>query len=225
MTKRWGRLAGEKSTFALKMEFVDDPDHGRAIDPEVAVSWGCFQVWIEGRNLCAHRECGNQLESVYWYLLPLIEWFIHNWNSLFHEERLPLQDKSDTGWKSLHATRFPPPAIENDDEKASAWESEWQRWRMRHALGSASEGGLFPDVVLRRFRDSVEFSWGPVRSAGMPDHFSFPESVGVSRLAPRKVAEPLQDVLTDAVTYLLSLAPESPRLNASARSLHDRRRW
>ena len=221
MAVRWERLAGDTSVFALKMGFSHDPDDGRGIDPEVGISWGNFQIWIEGRNLCAHKEDDSQVESVHWYLLPLIEWLVHNWDSLLHEERLPAQNEHETGWESLRSTRFPPPAIENDDEKVSAWESEWQRWWTRHALRSASEGGLFPDVVLRRFRDSVEISWGPARSAGMPDHFSFLESVqGVSRLAPRTVAEPLHEVLSNAGDYLLSLAPESPRIKKLVRSLN-----
>ena len=151
-----------------------------------------------------------------------MEWLVRNWNPLLHEERLPVLNEHDTGWESLRATQFPPPAIENDDEKAAAWESEWQRWWSRHALCSAREGGLFPDVILRRLRDSIEISWGPARSAGMPDHFRFLESEqGVSVLEPSKVADPLHQVLSDAGGYLLSLAPESPRIKALVGSLQD----
>ena len=147
----------------------------KASTREVGTSWGSFQIWIEGRNLCAHQEQDGHVDSVHWYLLPLIEWFARNWNPLLHEERLPVLNDGDTGWESLLSTRFPPPAIDDDGERASAWEGEWQRWWNRHALRSASEGGLFPDVVLRRLRDSVEISWGPARSVGMPHHFSFLE--------------------------------------------------
>ena len=201
-----------------KVGFADDPDGGQGIDPEVGISWGSFQIWIEGRNLCAHQEGDGQVDSVHWYILPLIEWFVRNWNPLLHEERLPVQNEYDTAWESLRSTRFPPWVIENDEEKASAWESEWQRWWTRHALRSASEGGLFPDVLLRRLRDSVEVSWGPARSAGMPPHFSFLEPVqGVSRLTPGDVAEPLHEVLCNASAYLLSLAPNSHRIAAFGR--------
>ena len=206
--------------FAFKVGFSDDPDDGHGIDPDVGPSWGSFQVWIEGRNLCAHQEQDGRVDSVHWYLLPLFEWFARNWNPLLHEERLPVLNDGDTGWESLHLTRFPPAAIENDGERAAAWESEWQRWWNRHALRSASEGGLFPDLVWRRLRDSIEISWGPARSAGMPQHFSFLEPVqGVSKLAPDAVAEPLHDVLSSAVAYLLSRAPGSPRIQALDRSL------
>lgn len=222
MAVLWERLAGDTSVFALKMGFSHDPDDGQRIDPEVGVSWGSFQIWVEGRNLCAHRELDGLIDSVHWYLLPLMEWFVSNWNPILHEERPPVQNRSDTGWESLHATRFPPPAIEDNDEKASAWESEWQQWWMRHSLGSAREGGLFPDVVFRRFRDSVEISWGPARSAGMPDHFNFLETTqGVSRITPEKVAEPLHNVLSNASDYLISLAPESSRIETLVSTLRN----
>ena len=216
------RLAGDTSEFALRIGFSPDPDAGQGIDPEVGISWGSFQIWIEGRNLCAHNEDGSRVDSVHWFLLPLMEWLVRNWNPLLHEERFPVPNEHDTGWESLRATRFPPPAIENDDERAAAWERKWQSWWTRHALCSAREGGLFPDVILRRLRDSIEISWGPARSAGMPDHFSFLESVpGVSLLEPSKVADPLHQVLSDAGGYLLSLAPESPRIKALVGSLQE----
>ena len=215
MAIRWDRLAGDTSVFALRMAFADDPDEGQGISPDVALSWGSFQIWVKGRNLCAHLEEGEQTNAVHWYLLPLIEWFAGNWIALLHEERLPVRNEGDTGWTSLRATRFPPPAIEIDEEKAVRWESGWQHWWARHALRSAREGGLFPDIVVRRFRDSVEVSWGSAPSEGMPNHFEFLESArGSVRLPPREVAEPLHDVLSGACEYLLSLALEFPRLSA-----------
>ena len=220
MAVLWERLAGDTGVFAFKVGFADDPDGGRGIDPDVGPSWGSFQVWIEGRNLCAHQEQDGRVDSVHWYLLPLFEWFVRNWDPLLHEERLPVLNDGDTGWESLHSTRFPPAAIENDGKKSAAWEGEWQRWWNRHALRSASEGGLFPDLVLRRLRDSIEISWGPARSTGMPLHFSFLEPLrGVSNLPPDAVAEPLHDVLSSASSYLLSRAPGSPRIQALNSSL------
>ena len=215
MATRWERLAGDTSTFALKVAFAPDPDAGRGIDPEVGPSWGRFQIWVEGRNLCSHLEEGERIDSVHWYLLPLFEWFLHHWEPLLHEERLPVENSGDTAWESLHATRFPPRAIEDDERQASKWESAWQAWLFRHALHTASEGGLFPDVVFRRFRDSIEISWGPTRTQGMPFHYEFMESAaGASRLPPRSVADPLHEVLSDAGEYLSSLAPESRRIGA-----------
>ena len=221
MAIRWERFAGDTSRFALRMAFARDPDHGRGTEPEIGLSWGGIQLWVEGKNLCAHQE-EEPVNSVHWYLLPLIEWFVQHWNPLFHEERQPAQNAGDTGWTSLRATRFPPSAVEADEESASDWEAAWQAWWARHALRSAREGGLFPDVVFRRFRDLVEVSWGPARGQGMPGHFNFvyagPDSC---RLPPADIAEPLCEVFSSASTYLLSLSPESRRLNELRSALDD----
>ena len=219
MGTRWERLAGDTSELALRVAFAPDPDDGQAAEPEVAMSWGSFQLWVEGRNLCAHLEDGERTESVHWYLLPLMEWFAENWNPLLHEERLP-GNEGDTAWASLLATRFPPWAIADNTQRASRWENAWQKWWQRHAIRAASEGGLFPDVVLRRVRDRVEISWGQTRVEGMPDHFDFSESErGYSRLEPQRVAGPLHDVLVSASEYLKSLSPESRRLRKLNRQI------
>lgn len=220
MGTRWERLAGDTSEFALRLAFAPDPDDGQAAEPEVSMSWGSFQLWVEGRNLCAHQEDGERTESVHWYLLPLMEWLAENWNPLLHEERLPARNEGDTAWVSLLATRFPPWAIEHDTQLASRWESAWQKWWHRHAIRAAGEGGLFPDVVLRRVRDRVEISWGRTRVEGMPDHFGFSESErGHSRLVPQRVAGPLHEVLVSASDYLTSLSPESRRFRRLRRQI------
>ena len=229
MTTRWERLGGDTGVFALKLAFAADPDEGRGIDPETGASWGSFQVWVQGRNLCAHREEGERIDSVHWYLLPLLEWFARNWEPLLHEERLPAKNAGDTAWESLRATRFPPSAIEDDEGKTSAWEGAWQGWWYRHALQAAREGGLFPDVVFRRWRDRVEVSWGsarsagtPAHSAGMPAHYQFTESErGCALLAPQSVAEPLHEVLSQAARYLWSSLPDSKRVGALNRKLRE----
>ena len=223
MTTRWENLAGDTGVFALKLAFASDPDAGRGIDPETGASWGSFQIWVEGRNLCAHREEGERIDSVHWYLLPLLEWFARNWDPLLHEERLPAQNAGDTAWESLRATRFPPPAIEDDERAASAWEGAWRGWWSRHALQAAREGGPFPDVVFRRLRDRIELSWGFVRAAGTPGHYQFTESEqrGFAALPPQSVARPLHDVLSQAARYLSSSMPESKRIEALNRKVRE----
>jgi hypothetical protein len=54
-------------------------------------------------------------------------------------------------------------------------------------------GGLFPDVVIRRLRDEVEFSWGEAAQAGAPDGFRFLHGQGATRVTPDAVAGPLFD--------------------------------
>ena len=218
MTTRWEKLAGDTDVFALRIAFAPDPDEGQAIKPEVSASWGSFQIWVRGRNLCAHVEEGERIASVHWYLLPLMEWFARYWNPLFHEERLPARNAGISAWQSLRSTRFPPPAIEENRNQTSRWEREWQAWWTRHALRAAREGGLFPDILFRRLRDSVEVSWGPVDGKDTPEFSETPQ--GECRLLPRAVTEPLHDVLYSASEYLVTPAAGSRRVKALLRNLH-----
>ena len=212
MTVLWERLVGDTGRFAIRLAFLRDPDEGRGATPDASLSWGSFQLWVDGRNLCAHSEEGERIESVHWYLLPLMEWFARNWNAMLHEERLPARNEGGDAWTSLRRTRFPPAALAADVDREAAWEERWQGWWDRHALRAASEGGLFPDVVFRRFRDAVEISWGDARSAGAPAGFDFLECGGRAvRLSPADVALPLHEALLSAVDHLVSRAPDLRR--------------
>ena len=209
MATHWERLAGDTSEFAIKIAFLDDQDEGQGASTDMSLSWGAFQIWVNGWNLCAHLEEGERVESAHWYLLPLLEWFVREWNPLLHEERLPCE-VADEAWTGLRETRFPPPALDEDEE--SAWESSWHGWWSRHAIQAAREGGIFPDVILRRFQDSVEVSWGNSRSQGVPNHVGFALRPGAARFEPKRVAEPLYEALEGASAYLSSVAPHSNRI-------------
>ena len=209
MATHWERLAGDTSAFAIKIAFMDDPDEGQGASPDVAHSWGAFQIWVNGWNLCAHLEEGERVESAHWYLLPLLEWFVRQWNPLLHEERLPCE-AADEAWTGLRETRFPPPALDEGEE--SAWESSWHGWWSRHAIQAAREGGIFPDVIFRRVQDSIEVSWGDSRSQGVPNHVAFALRPGAVRLEPNRVADPLYDALEGAAAYLSAVAEQSNRV-------------
>ena len=221
MATHWERLAGDTSAFAVKIAFMDDPDEGQGASADMSRSWGAFQIWVNGWNLCAHLEEGERVESAHWYLLPLVEWFVSEWNPLLHEERLPCE-VADEAWTGLRETRFPPPALNEEEE--SAWESSWHGWWSRHAIQAAREGGVFPDVIFRRFRDSIEVSWGDTRSQGVPDHVTFALRSGAVRFEPKRVAEPLYDALEGAAKYLFSVAPRSSRIADLHRAIRKLRK-
>ena len=209
MATHWEHLAGDTSAFAIKLAFMDDPDEQQGASDDVSLSWGAFQIWVNGWNLCTHLEEGERVESAHWYLLPLLEWFVRQWNPLLHEERLPCE-AADEAWTGLRGTRFPPPAL--DEGQESDWESAWHGWWSRHAIRAAREGGVFPDVIFRRFQDSIEISWGDSRSQGVPNHVNFALRPGAVRFEPNSVAEPLYDALEGAAAYLSSVAPHSNRI-------------
>lgn len=216
MATHWERLAGDTSAFAIKIAFMDDPDEGQGASADTSHSWGAFQIWVNGWNLCAHLEEGERVESAHWYLLPLLEWFVREWNPLLHEERLPCK-AADEAWAGLRETRSPPPALDEGEE--AAWESSWHGWWSRHSIQAARDGGIFPDVFFRRIQDSIEVSWGDTRGQGVPNHVTFAQRPGAVRFEPTGVAEPLYEVLEGAGAHLSSVAPRSARIADLTRAI------
>jgi Zn-dependent peptidase ImmA (M78 family) len=217
MSTTWKRLAGDTSRFAIEVEFQRDPDAGQTALPEESASWGALRVWVDGRNLCEHFEAGDRVESVHWYLLPFLEWLVQNWDALLHEERLPMRNAGADAWSSLQATSFAPPAY--GEVESNEWESVWWGWWRRHCLRACRDGGLFPDVAVRRWRDQIEVSWGAAPLAGAPEDFRFTSDQGVSRQEPVEVANALYDVLREASAHLAAEGQRSERLRALERSV------
>ncbi len=186
---------GDKECFAIRIELIPDPDEGRFSSTEEALSWGRLDLWVQGRNLCAPH-------GVTWYLLPLFEWFVRNWDALFHESKLPvLSDVETTPWVQRDGdARFLP--FLSDDE-ADRRESLWYEWSLRHALRSAAEGGIFPDVLLLREGGCARFSWGPPPSAGVPLECVFEHSRGDALLPLNAVCLPLFEALRTIADSML----------------------
>jgi len=210
-------LSGDTDRFAFKIAFQRDPYEAQAATPEHALSWGSFQLWIDGQNICAHLEEGEVVSSVHWYIFPLLEWFVSHWDFLLHEERLPVQNARVDAWSSLVATSLPPPGIAEDE--AEQWTTAWHAWWTRHCILACREGGLYPDVYIRRWRDLIEISWGQSQVAGQPGHYRFLVERGCARYSPNEVAQALYDVISQAVSYLLSQMPESVRLQQLKRNV------
>lgn len=208
MSTTWERYAGREDRFAIRLSLRPDPDDGAAWG-DMGLSWGSFQIWVEGKNLCAHADQGETLDHVHWYLLPLVEWLVENWDPAFHEERLPVKVRGTTASESLQQTLVPSAAASSAD--TAAWEDDWFGWWQRHSLRAARAGGPFPALTLRRWRDLVELSWDDNPLAGDVG-LSFLASGGMARLAPVDVAAPLLEVVTAA-------AQEFARCQSSERLL------
>jgi Zn-dependent peptidase ImmA (M78 family) len=150
---------GTPGGFTLDLRLVPDPDPEATAPMASAGSWGQWRLWANGLNLTEHvltigkGEAVKQ-DCVTWYLAPLLRWLAGNWAPLLHEERLPslvrgAQTARDA-YLAMAATRM-------DDARVFG---PWQAWAKRHSLRWASEGGMVPDVFLRRLGDDIEFSWG-----------------------------------------------------------------
>lgn len=207
----WEMQAGDPASFAFRLAFLPNP-HGaddRASDA-VRESWGSFTIWARGENLCAHVELGEVLDSARWYLLPLMEWLADSWDPLLHEERLPLQNAGISAAESLSKTRMPPVSLKQVDE--FAWLDAWSDWWARHSVRSAREGGLFPDLYLRRYRDTLEVSTGAEPLPGIPAECAFLATNRTYYTDPRNAAEVMRQVLAAAAQELYRKLPQSQRV-------------
>lgn len=211
--------AGDPTQFSLRIEFVPNLDPGFAA-PEEDLSWGRFQMWANGLNLCEHLDRGEVRRSVEWYLLPMLEWLAERWDFLLHEQRPPVTNAGETAWESLQRTDNP-----ERFDRAMGWDVEADEanraWRERHNLAACRAGGLFPDVVLRRWRHDVEISWGETGLAGAPAGFRFLHGTGALRVEPTLLAQTLYEVLKKTVTALTEEGASSERLLALAKRVTE----
>ena len=209
----WEMQAGDPSAFAFRLAFLPNP-HGAddRADDEVRESWGSFTVWTRGENLCAHVEQSEVVDSAHWYMLPLMEWLVYNWDPLLHEERLPLRNAGVSAAESLSQTRMPPVSLKQVDD--FAWLDTWSDWWARHSIRSAREGGLFPDFYLRRYRDTLEVSTGAEPLPGVPAECTFlaPNRTYYANL--QNAAEAMCQVLAAAAQELQRRLPQSKRVQA-----------
>ena len=83
-------------------------------------------------------------------------------------------------------------------------------WQQRHGARTARDGGIFPDVHIRRFRDKAEISWKSSHLAGADD-VSFLATGGVVRDDLNVVAGALHEMLTSASAWLHAQVPDSQR--------------
>jgi Zn-dependent peptidase ImmA (M78 family) len=218
----WEMKAGDPATFCFSMAFTPNP-HGtddRATADE-RDSWGNFTIWAGGENLCAHIEQGEELQTSHWYMISLMEWLADNWDPLLHEERFPFRSGGASAADSLTKSRQPPVSLKQVDE--FEWLDAWSEWWKRHSLRAAREGGLFPDIYLRRYRDTFEISTGAESLPGIPGEFRFltPNRSYYADLT--RSAEVMYQVLSAASEELRRRLPQSPRVEVLAGAIADLR--
>ena len=209
--RTWEMKAGDPSAFCFRLAFTPNPqgDDDRASADE-RYSWGNFTIWGGGENLCAHVEEGEELQAAHWYMLPLLEWLADNWDPLLHEERLPLRNVGTSAAESLAKNQQPPVSLKEIDDLD--WLDTWSEWWIRHAVRAAREGGLFPDIYLRRYRDKLEVSTGADSLPGTPNDFRFLAPNRSYHVDLSNAADAMYRVLSGAAEELLRRLPDSPRI-------------
>jgi hypothetical protein len=155
---------GDSAKIAVDLKLLSDPD-GDVDAPATSVgSWGQWRLWIGGLNLCEHELVlgDGQIESqeaVTWYLAPFVRWLAEHWGPLLHEERFPRGLRLGELSRARTARDAYLSILETRGDDLTAFEP-WQEWASRHGVRWAAEGGLTPDVFIRRVGDDVEVSWG-----------------------------------------------------------------
>ncbi len=182
-------------------------------------SMGDLRTTVAGHVLTGSRRKTVGQMHVGWYLAPFFDWTASNWAALLHEEDFAWPERS--GAPAIVAChRALDRTIGVKDAAGRARYKATQAWYFRHALRSAAEGGLFPDLFVRRMVDDIELSWSAAPPLFAPDGFSFSVEPGVARLPVEDVAGPLWDALTWAA------ANQPPALDdndfASWRALADK---
>jgi len=207
----WEMQAGDPAAFAFTLGFANNP-HGETdrATPEDRSSWGYFSIWAGGENLCSHVEQGETVAAAHWYMLPFIEWFVDNWDALLHEEKLPLKNAGSSAAESLLRTKMPPLSLKEIDE--FEWLDKWAAWWHRHSLRTNRDGGVFPDLYIRRYRDMLELSTGAEPPPDIPEDVFFLTPRRTYRVDPVSAANSLFVVLTGATQELRRRIPSSDRL-------------
>lgn len=186
MNTTWGRLFGKTATFAVRLELIDDPDAGAGATEVETASWGGFELHVRGRNLCAHYDGGALSQAVNWYLWPLALWVRSRWTPLLHEEQIPVPAEDALRAISVAGSS------DDDLQALTAW---WQR----HHLWAAADGGLFPELTIRRLLDTIEFAWDSGAALpGRPPDYRFVEGRGRAVVDVALVA----DVMAEAFSAL-----------------------
>jgi len=201
---------GDKKKFFISYALTEDPDLDVA--PELKASWGKIELWVAGRNLTRALIGQNETVAAEVYLLPIAQWFIDNWDVIFHEERLSEQgafpnasDWHTQGIKKL-SSRNP-----DFDERLK----HRQAWYQKHGLASCLKGFQFPDLIFRRYENLMELSWDNFEQEQLPSHVRLSEKSGNAYLELEDVSEVVKHWCCDFMSALKrDLGSASAVLNA-----------
>ena len=202
---------GDPKRFEIALRWARDAELRNRRPTAHGWSIGDLRITVADQVITRSRRGAAHQAHIGWYLSPLLDWLASNWAALLHEE--------DFAWPE----RSGAPAVVACHQALDKWigardstgRSQYkhvQAWYLRHGMRSAAEGGLFPDIFIRRFLDDIEVSWSSEAPLFAPDGFAFVSEPGVARLRVDDVAVPLWGALIWA-------AEEAPMLDGPDREL------
>jgi Zn-dependent peptidase ImmA (M78 family) len=201
---------GNPSRFEIAVRWTNDSEPRARRPAEHGWSMGDLRITIGGHVVTKSRRGAATQTHVAWYLSPVLNWLAQNWVLLLHEEDFAWVEKTAAP-AAVACHRAMDAWIAVQDERGKAQYRDAQSWYKRHALRSASEGGFFPDLFIRRFVDEIELSWTAETPLFAPDGFMFATDPGFARLAVADVAAPLWEALAWAASMPPPKLPEEDR--------------
>ena len=204
---------GKPAEFCVRIGWFEDPDPVAERPSDHGWSMGQLEIIVDGESLTACDTDEGPRQYVQWYLGPFLHWLAENWIELLHEEHFTWQ-----GAELGPAARSCEKGVESwldaeddqDNEVADESYGKLEAWCQRHCISSAAEGGLFPEIYLRRFMDDgIEVSWTGRSPLFAPSGFSFQADEGRFYCGISAVAEAFWGVLQWVVHHPPALEYES----------------
>lgn len=185
---------GNPERFEIAVRWTSDAEPRAGRPAAYGWSMGDLRITVANHVLTASRRGKNSQTHVGWYLAPVLDWLASNWAALLHEEDFAWPERSGVP-AVIACHRALDRTIGVKDVEGREQYKATQAWYHRHALRSAAEGGLVPDLFIRRLLDDIELSWSAEAPLFAPDGFTFISQPGVARLSVDEVAGPLWEVL------------------------------
>lgn len=196
---------GDPGRFEIAMRWRGDAEPHARRPTGYGWSIGDIRITVADINLTRTTRGATIQTFASWYLLPIASWMASNWGRLLHEEEFAWAERSAAPAAMVVMQRLHSLIAARDEQGRQDYKLA-QDWRSAHALCSASSGGLFPDLYLRRYLDTIELSWSSGSPLFAPDQFRFTSEPGVAYLPVTDVATPLWD----AVTWLVETGANQP---------------
>lgn len=188
----------------IELSFEDDPAPEKNTPDETA-SWGALKIWVNGFNLCTHYDSGELRDSIRWNWWSFLNWLQMNWGPLLHEQALPVSNAREWAAVAMRDINRPETfySAQGWNESAAKSADDWFRC---HCLWACRDGGLVPNIAIRRFYENAEISWTSHNPPGAPSHFRFQLADGGFRLPVEEVATPLHQFLVHAAAYVAAIS-------------------
>jgi Zn-dependent peptidase ImmA (M78 family) len=190
---------GDPSRFEIAVRWTADGEPRARRPADHGWSMGDLRITIGERVVTTSRRGAATENYITWYLSPFLSWLAQNWAFLLHEEEFAWTEKSAAP-AAVACHRAMEDWIAAEDDFGKSRYRAAQGWYRRHALRSVSEGGLFPDLFIRRFVDDIELSWIADAPLFAPGGFTFVTDPGFARLVVSDVGAPLWEALTWAAS-------------------------